>query len=156
MAKQVIPARHVHQFNQLRRLDPDAYRAAALALRAGLPALAGRITVNGMQRAFTRLSTDATSCVSPAPANCPEAVQKPPRTRCDARHLNPTPDGCKHVRCRRIARYVLTLRNTGSAQTYQVHRCQACRDELVAKAEAGVHPEHSRGARFVIVQEDRR
>lgn len=123
----VAPFKHTHQLRQLRRLDPTAYQAAATALRAGLPVLAGQIAVNGMHRTLTRLT---------APPACPERVQKPARARCDARHINPNPDGCKHIRCRKIARYTLVLRNTAGGAFYQVHRCQACRDELQARAAA--------------------
>lgn len=127
--------KNAHQLRQLRRLDPASYRAALTAARGGFLTLASEITRKGMLGAFERLVAGRQQAQpDPVPAG---------HTVCDAYHASADPARPRLVRCRRRARYRLTLR---AGEVVTVNRCRQCRDEL--------HEQVAKGSTFEILDEE--
>lgn len=98
--------------------------------------------INLVVRRYCRIQTQH----APAQVALSQKIQaesKLNKPRCDAYYRNPNSDNLILIRCRKIARYRLTLQSGG--EPYTVNRCQSCRDELMTKV--------ANGATFEILDE---
>ncbi|MCL4301288.1 MAG: hypothetical protein KJ077_36640 [Anaerolineae bacterium] len=90
--------------------------------------------VNLVVRRYRRIPTqDAPAQIAPSQKIQAESNLNKPR--CDAYYRSPSSNSLTLIRCRKIARYQLTLQSGG--EPYTVNRCQSCRDELMTKMANG-------------------
>lgn len=98
--------------------------------------------VNLVVRRYRRIQTqDAPAQVALSQKIQAESNHHKPR--CDAYYRSPNSNNLTLIRCRKIARYRLTIQSGG--EPYTVNRCQSCRDELMTKV--------ANGATFEILDE---
>lgn len=90
--------------------------------------------VNLVVRRYRRIPTqDASAQVAPCQESQDESKLNKPL--CDAYYRSPNSNDLTLIRCRKIARYRLTLQSSGEA--YTVNRCQSCRDQLMTTVANG-------------------
>lgn len=98
--------------------------------------------VNLVVRRYRRIQTQDVPAQD-APSQQVQAESKLNKPRCDAYYRSPNSNSLTLIRCRKIARFRLTLQSGG--EPYTVNRCQSCRDELMTKV--------ANGATFEILDE---